>query len=75
MTDYFEHSRRMNTIKEAEEGGLVADSMDVRLQIVAKIKAGEMSLQEGQAELKRIQRKAKQNGQLTRAGIYSGRGL
>lgn len=73
MSDYFEHSRRMNAISEQEAAGKVADSMDVRLAIVARIHSGELSIQEGQAELKRIQRKAKQSGQITRAQAYRGR--
>jgi uncharacterized membrane protein YjjP (DUF1212 family) len=72
MVDYLEHSHRMGRIKEAEEAGQVADSMEVRLQIVARIKAGEISLQEGQAELRRIQRQAATRGQSTRSQIYSG---
>jgi hypothetical protein len=73
MVDYFEHSRRMNAIRAEEAAGKVADSMDVRLAIVARIDAGEISLEEGQAELRLLKRKAKTNGQLTRSQIYSGR--
>jgi hypothetical protein len=71
--DYFEHSRRMDHQREAEATGKVADSMDVRLALIAKVHAGEMTLDEAQAELKRIKRGAKRNGQITRAQAYSGR--
>lgn len=73
MSDYFEHARRMDHVRSQESEGNVADSMDVRLAIVARIKSGEMSLQEGQAELRRIQRKARQAGLITRAQAYRGR--
>ena len=57
----------------AEAEGLVADSMDVRLALIAKMDAGEMTLAEVQAELKRIKRSAAKNGQTTRSKVY-GRG-
>lgn len=73
MVDYFEHSRRMDNIRAEEAAGNVADSMDVRLAIIARIKSGEITLAQGQAELKRIQRGAKARGQITRNNAYTGR--
>lgn len=73
MTDYFEHKRRMEQQRAAEDAGRVADSMAVRLALIAKMDAGEMTLAEVQTELKRIQRAAKKAGQITRAQAYMGR--
>jgi hypothetical protein len=72
MADYFEHKRKLDMQREAEAAGLVADSMEVRLALMAKLHAGEMTLEEVQAELKRIQRGAKKAGKITRAQAYRG---
>lgn len=71
--DYFEHSRRLDRQKAREAEGVVADSMEVRMALIAKMDAGEMTLAEVQAELARIKRNAKRNGQITRAQAYEGR--
>ena len=73
MADYFEHARRVEHQKKAEAEGRVADSMEVRLALMARFHAGEMTLPEVQAELKRIQRGAKKAGKITRAQAYLGR--
>lgn len=72
MADYFEHRRRVEAQKAAESEGRVADSMEVRLALIARMKAGELTLDEVQAELKRIQRAAKKSGKITRAQAYLG---
>ena len=71
--DYFKHSARMDHQRALEAQGKVADSMDVRLALIERMNAGELTLDEVQAELKRIKRKAKANGQITRAQAYNGR--
>jgi hypothetical protein len=71
--DYFEHRLRMDRQREAEAAGKVADSMDVRLALIAKMHAGEMTLDEVQAELNRIKRGAKKAGKITRSQAYLGR--
>lgn len=71
--DYFKHSARMDNQRALEAQGKVADSMDVRLALIERMHAGELTLDEVQAELRRIKRKAKSNGQITRAQAYSGR--
>lgn len=70
--DYFEHKRRLDHQKVREADGAVADSMDVRKVLIAKMNAGEMTLAEVQAELARIKRGAKKAGQITRAQTYRG---
>ena len=55
-----------------ESGGTYfADSMDVRLAIVERIKSGAITLEQGQAELKKIKAGAAKTGKLTRAQAYS----
>lgn len=68
--DYFEHKKRMEGVKAAEASGAVADSMDVRMALMEKVHAGEMTLEAAQAELMRIKRNASRNGQTTRARVY-----
>lgn len=55
---------------ECEKQGLVADSKEVRAELIRKLDAGEMTLGEVHDELKRIKRNAKKNGQMTREQAY-----
>ncbi len=72
--DWFTKRRRkLAQMNEAETAGRVADSMEVRLELVRKMHAGEMTLDDVQAELKRIKRNVKKNGQITRDQAYRGR--
>lgn len=59
------HERR-NALKRAEEQHRVADSLEVRMALMAKVRSGDLSLDEAQAELRRIKRAAKKNGMVTR---------
>lgn len=59
-------------IKDAENDGRVADSMDVRKALMARVTAGEITLEDAQAELKRIKRNAKRNGMVTRNQAFRG---
>ena len=65
--DKWEASRdkRKNIISNEEEGN-VADSLDVRMALMEKVRSGECTLAEVQAELKKIKRNAKKNGKITR---------
>lgn len=56
---------------DCEKQGLVADSKEVRMELIRKMDAGELTLEQVQEELKRIKRNAKKNGQMTRAQAYS----
>lgn len=72
--DWFTKRRqKLEHMRSAEASGRVADSMDVRMELVRKMHDGEMTLDEVQAELKRIQRSAKKNGQITRDQAYRGK--
>ncbi|KTC33747.1 hypothetical protein AO265_35830 [Pseudomonas sp. ABAC61] len=54
----------------AEEQGIVADSSALRASLVAKIHAGEMTIEQVQAELRKVKREAKKNGLRTRDQIW-----
>ncbi len=70
MMDYFRHKEKRAAIREAEAKGDVADSMNVRLELIRRMNAGELTLAQVQTELKRIKRNAKANGKTTRATVY-----
>lgn len=72
MASYETHRRKVSAVNAAEERGEVADSMEVRTELIRRMRSGEITLEEVQAELKRIKRNAKKNGQCTRAGAYRG---
>jgi hypothetical protein len=44
--------------------------MEVRMELVKKMHSGEMTLEQVQAELARIKRSARKNGQITRNQAY-----
>ena len=61
---------KQENLRDAEARGLVADSMDYRLDLIARFKGGEITFDEMQAELKATKRNAKKNGKITRAQAY-----
>lgn len=61
---------KMAHANECEAKGLVADSKEVRAELIRKLDSGELTLDEVQAELKKIKRNAKKNGQITREQAY-----
>lgn len=61
---------KRRALAAAERQGTVADSLDVRKQLLARVKSGEMTLLEVQTELKRIKRNAKRNGLITRSQAW-----
>jgi hypothetical protein len=69
--DYFTGRRKRAAVNEAEASGRVADSMEVRLEMVKRMKAGEITLEQMQAELKKIKRNATKNGMTTRSRAFS----
>jgi hypothetical protein len=71
--DSIEYRDRRDAQKQLEAEGKVADSMEVRLAIMQRFHDGEITLPEAQAELARIKRNAKQNGQITRNQAFTGR--
>jgi hypothetical protein len=63
--------RKRAALDKADVNGEIADSLDVRLEILNRVKSGQITLAEGQKELKLIKRNAKKNGKLTRAQKWS----
>ena len=57
-------------LQVAEELGIVADSSELRASLVAKIHSGEMTIEQVQAELRKVKRNAKKNGLKTRDQIW-----
>ena len=67
------YDRRLDkrvALQIAEEQGLVADGSELRASLVAKVHAGEMTIEQVQAELRRVKREAKKNGMKTRDQIW-----
>ncbi|MDN0096217.1 hypothetical protein [Yersinia rohdei] len=62
---------KRNAVKQAESGGLVADSLDVRKALMEKVHTGEITLIQAQDELKKIKRNAKKNGMITRQQAFN----
>lgn len=62
---------KRDAVNDAEAAGQVADSMDVRKTLMAKVHSGEMTLKDAQAELERIKRGAKKAGKVTRSQAFN----
>jgi hypothetical protein len=71
MSSYYDRIAKREAVDKADEAGELADSMAVRTEIMRRIEAGEITLTEGQQELKQIKRDAKKNGKLTRQQKWS----
>jgi hypothetical protein len=69
-TDFWAAIEKRQFVKDAEANGEVADSKEVRLALMRKVHAGEITLEQAQAELKRIKSGAKASGKMTRAQAY-----
>lgn len=72
MRTRFEASldKRAAQIK-AEKEGRVADSMDVRRALMARVHAGEITLEQAKKELKKIKAGAKRAGMVTRCQAFN----
>lgn len=57
-------------VKTAEANGEIADSMEVRMELMERVRTGEITLEDAQAELQRIKRNAKKSGKVTRAQAW-----
>ena len=62
---------KRRALDKAEAEGLVADSMEYRTKLIERVHAGEITLEQAQAELKKVKSAAKRNGLLTRSQAYS----
>ena len=63
--------QKRRSVNEADAAGQVCDSMEVRMALIARMNAGELTLEQVQAELKRIKREGKKQGVPTRAQVFS----
>jgi hypothetical protein len=70
MTKFERKLAQRDALNKAEAADEVADSKSVRMELVRKMHAGEMTLEEVQAELSRIQRNAKREGRKTRDQFF-----
>lgn len=62
--------RKRDAVADAEAAGQVADSLEKRKALMEQVHAGLITLEQAQAELKRIKRGAKAAGQTTRAKVW-----
>lgn len=69
--NYATSRRKRNAVNQAEKDGVVADSIEVRMALMEQVHSGERTLESVQAELKKIKRGAKKNGQVTRQQAFS----
>ena len=70
--DNFERLRRKHkAVNAAEASGQIADSLEVRIALIERVKRGEITVEQMQAELTAIKRGAKKRGMITRAQAYS----
>lgn len=68
----FEAAIDKSANRRAEEAaGNVADSMEVRMALMERVRSGEITLEQAQSELKKIKSGAKRAGKITRAQAYS----
>jgi hypothetical protein len=70
MATFERRLAQRDALNKAEAAGEVVDSKSVRMELVRKMRAGEMTLEEVQAELRRIQRNAKREGRKTRDQFF-----
>jgi hypothetical protein len=62
---------KRQAVAKAEADGVLADSTEYRTKLVERVHAGEITLEQAQAELKKVKRDAKKNGLLTRSQAFS----
>lgn len=62
--------RKRDAVKELESEGKIADSMEVRLALMERVRSGEITLEAAQAQLKKIKSSAKRSGLTTRASAF-----
>lgn len=69
-TQWERRQDKSDEVKRAEAAGEIADSKEVRLALMKRVYAGEITLEEAQAELARIKRSAKAQGKTTRSRAW-----
>ena len=72
MSDaYWIGKRKMDAVQAAENKGEVADSLDVRTELLRRVSVGEITLAEAKVELEKIKRVARSRGLKTRNATYT----
>lgn len=69
-TKFQESIQKRRAVSDAEARGQIADSMDVRNALMRRVCAGEITLEQAQAELESIKRRAKIAGKVTREQAF-----
>lgn len=62
---------KRRAVKQADADGLVADSLEVRKALMQRVYDGTSTLEEVQAELRKIIRNAKKLGLKTRSQVFN----
>jgi hypothetical protein len=70
VSETLRHRRKVAAVHTAEATGDVADSIEVRMALLRRVDAGEITLEQAQADLKRLRRSARQNGKTTRSRVW-----
>jgi hypothetical protein len=69
---FWRNKARHDAMNQAEAEGRVADSLEVRMALMKRVKTGEITLEQAQTELKKIKRGAKKAGKVTRNQAFRG---
>lgn len=69
--DYWDRQRKHRAVEQAEADGRVADDLQTRQRLLEQVKAGKITLQQAQSQLKKIKRDASKIGKTTRAKAWS----
>ena len=69
---YWKNQEGVGNIEKQEAAGKVADSLDVRVELLKRVERGEITIEQAQAELAAIKRNANKNGKITRHQAYNG---
>ena len=70
MTRFERRLEQRRALDRDDAAGVVADGTEIRMALIARYKAGELTLEQVQLELKSIQRKAKREGRPTRNDYF-----
>jgi hypothetical protein len=62
---------KRRAVRDAEASGDICDSIDVRTELMRRVKSGEITLLQAQEELKAIKRQGRREGKLTRSQVFN----
>jgi len=61
---------KCSAVEKADAAGQIADGMDYRKALMARVRDGEITLEQAQADLAKTKRNAKKQGKQTRAQVW-----